>query len=318
MSSNHSKPNKKGFTHLALSNSKQPSSIVQSDSLANAFAQVFGPVDHQFIADGLIHRLDDPTGRPGNQACWYVLYPQPCSFAVFGSWRYGQNYYTDLRKLDFKNVKPFRKLLIEQCKKQQVDTAVRNELAALAAQSIWGTAQPASADHAYLVKKHLPTFDLRTLNNELLIPLYHDDKLVNLQRILPTGAKRFLKNGKVKGSYYRFGDITDAPKMMLCEGWATGATLHQWYGMPVFCAMSAMNLKPVALAITAIYPKVELIICSDDDRKTSGNPGMYYAQQAQKAVGCSMFMPKWPEDAPLDLTDFSDLYLWLLQHGGIE
>ncbi|GAA0553592.1 hypothetical protein GCM10009098_21670 [Rheinheimera aquimaris] len=318
MSFNHSKLNKNSFSRLALSNSKQPATIVQSDSLANAFARVFGPVDHQFIADGLIHRLDDPTGRPGNQACWYAYYPQPGSFAVFGSWRYGQNYYIDLRKPDFKNVKPFRKLLIEQSKKQHADTAARNELAALAAQSIWAFAKPAPEDNAYLVKKHLPAFDLRTLNNELLIPLYQGDQLVNLQRILPSGAKRFLKNGKVKGCYYRFGDINDAPQIMLCEGWATGATLHKWYGMPVFCAMSAMNLKAVAEAICARYPGIELIICPDDDRKTTGNPGMYYAQQAQQAMGCSMFIPKWPEDAPLDLTDFSDLYLWLLQHGGIE
>jgi putative DNA primase/helicase len=308
----------KRFKQIALSNSKQASAIVKSDSLANAFAQVFGPVEHQFIADGNIHRLDDPTGRPGNQACWYVLYPQPCSYAVFGSWRYGQNYYTDLRKLDFKNVKPFRKLLLEQSKKQHADATARNELAALAAQSIWGTAQPAPADNAYLVKKHLPAFNLRTLNNELLVPLYHDDKLVNLQRILPNGAKRFLKNGKVKGSYYRFGAITDAPKMMLCEGWATGATLHQWYGMPVFCAMSAMNLKPVAETMCARYPDIELIVCPDDDRKTSGNPGMYYAQQAATAVGAALFKPQWPADSPLDLTDVSDLYLWLLQHGGTE
>ena len=120
------------FRQIALSNSKQPSAIVKSGSLADAFAQVFGPVEHHFIADGNIHRLDDPTGRPGNQACWYVLYPQPCSYAIFGSWRYGQNYYTDLRSPDFKNVKPFRKLLIEQSKKQHADTAARKLRTAVA------------------------------------------------------------------------------------------------------------------------------------------------------------------------------------------
>ncbi|MDP5207246.1 toprim domain-containing protein [Alishewanella sp. SMS9] len=165
---------------------------------------------------------------------------------------------------------------------------------------------------------HLPPYDLRTINNQLLIPLYRDDKLVNLQRIFPCGAKRYLKHGQAKGCYYRFGEITDAPKMMLCEGWATGATLHQWYGMPVFCAMSVVNLMPVAKAITTRYPKSELIICPDDDRKTTGNPGMYYAQQVQQVVGGDFFKPSWPADAPLDLTDFSDLYLWLLQqHGGV-
>lgn len=318
MSSANSDTNHSKFSRISISECQQTSTIVTSNSLADAFAQVFGPVDYCFIADGNIHRLDDPTGRPGNQACWYVLYPQPCSYAVFGSWRYGQNYYTDLRSSDFKNVKPFRKLLLEQSKKQQADAATRNELAALAAQSIWGCAEPAPADNFYLVKKHLPSFDLRMFNNELLIPLYHNDQLVNLQRILSNGAKRFLKNGKVKGCYYRFGSMHDATQMMLCEGWATGATLHQWYGMPVFCAMSAVNLKPVAQALSERYPDIKLVICPDDDRKTTGNPGMYYAQQALAAVGGSMFKPNWPADAPLDLTDFNDLHVWLLHNGGTE
>lgn len=317
MSLNHTKSNNTGFTQLALSNSKVASVIVKSDSLADAFAQVFGPVEHQFIADGCIHRLDDPTGRRGNLACWYAYHPEPNSYAVFGSWRFGQNYYVDLVKVGIKNVKSFKKRLIEHSKTQIADAAARNELASLTAKSLWQKAQPAEANNHYLIKKQLPAFNLRTLNKQLLIPLYHGDELVNLQRIYPDGAKRFLKDGKVKGCYYPFGEVTNAPKMMLCEGWATGATLHQWYGMPVFCAMSAGNLVAVAKAITKRYPHIELIICPDDDRKTTGNPGMYYAQQAQKAIGGSMFLPKWPSNAPLDLSDFNDLYLWLLQQGAM-
>lgn len=312
------KSNAASHQKIALSNNKQPSAIVKSDNLADAFAQVFGPVDHQFIADGKIHRLDDPTGRPGNKACWYIYHPMPNSFAVFGSWRYGRKYYTDLRRADLVSSKSFRKMLNEQIRQQHQDVALRQELAALTARSIWNIAQPVAAEFPYLKKKQVPGFDLRVHEGSLLIPLYHQETLVNLQRIWPNSRKRFLKNGQVKGCYYLFGVVTDAPKVMLCEGWATGATLHMWYGMPVFCAMTVSNLLQVAVYILQRYPQVELIICADDDRKTTGNPGLYYAQQVQKQIGGSLFVPSWPAGAPLELTDFNDLHLWLLQQGGLD
>lgn len=312
------KLNTSAHQQIALPNQKNNSVMVEARSLADAFAQIFGAVDHHFVDDGLIHRFDDPTGRPGNQACWYVYHPAPQSYAVFGSWRYGQNYYTDLRCKNLVNSKPFRKLLIEQSKQKYADAAARQELAALTARSIWELAEPASNNNKYLKKKVLPPFDLRSRDGALLIPLHDGMQLVNLQRIFPDGRKRFLKNGKTKGCYYQFGVVTDAPKVMLCEGWATGATLHMWYGMPVFCAMTVSNLLQVAVNILQRYPQVELIICADDDRKTTGNPGMYYAQQVQKKLGGSLFVPQWPDDAPLELTDFNDLYLWLLQYGGAD
>ncbi len=88
--------------------------------------------------------------------------------------------------------------------------------------------------------------------------------------------------------------------------WATGATLHE-SGYTVACAMNAGNLKPVALALRAEYHSVEIIIASDDDRTTPGNPGRTAANAAAAAVGGLVTFPEWPADAPLNLTDFNDL-----------
>ncbi len=78
--------------------------------------------------------------------------------------------------------------------------------------------------------------------------------------------------------------------MMLCEGWATGAS-HASGGLACLCSVDDGDSRNRQRRLLRHrYPKVELYYLPDDDRKTTGNPGMYYAQQAQQAVGCSMFI----------------------------
>ncbi|MDT4886802.1 hypothetical protein FQZ97_1231960 [compost metagenome] len=102
----------------------------------------------------------------------------------------------------------------------------------------------------------------------------------------------------------------------MCEGWATGATLHESTGQPVACAMNAGNLKPVALALRAKYgDQVELVIAGDDDRQTPGNPGRTSGMAAALAAGALITFPDWPASAPQSLTDFNDLAIWRAAHG---
>src|SRR5690606_32048047 len=44
------------------------------------------------IADGEIHRIDDPNGRPGNLACWYACRMDGVPSCTFGNWRTGERY----------------------------------------------------------------------------------------------------------------------------------------------------------------------------------------------------------------------------------
>ena len=101
---------------------------------------------------------------------------------------------------------------------------------------------------------------------------------------------------------------------IFCEGWATGATLHE-SGYTVACGMNSGNLKPVALALRAEYHSVEIIIAGDDDRRTDGNPGRTAANAAAALAGCLVTFPEWPADAPDTLTDFNDLAVWSKAHG---
>ena len=60
----------------------------------------------------------------------------------------------------------------------------------------------------------------------------------------------------------------------MAEGFATAATVHEATGSAVAVAFNANNLKPVAIALRAKFPSLEMVICADDDHLTEGNPGI--------------------------------------------
>jgi putative DNA primase/helicase len=137
-------------------------------------------------------------------------------------------------------------------------------------------------------------------------------ELSSLQFITPTGARRFLTDGRVAGCYFSIG----RPDAALCivEGFSTGASVHESTGCPVVCAMSAGNLEPVARALRTKYPDLRIIICADDDYRTDGNPGLTRATEAARAVGGLLAVPDFDADRPEGVTDFNDL----ARHRGAE
>lgn len=189
----------------------------------------------------------------------------------------------------------------------------KNLAAARQASQLWQMAKSADPLHTYLLRKGVQPFLLRQLGQgRLLVPLCDNGRLVNLQIITPDGGKRFLTGGRVQGCYSPLGKFSEGCRLYVCEGWATGATLHKNTGSPVVCAMNAGNLKPVAMAMRERYgATLDLVIAGDDDRKTIGNPGKRAANQAARATDARVVFPEWPAEAPSDLSDFNDLYLWL-------
>ncbi len=137
-----------------------------------------------------------------------------------------------------------------------------------------------------------------------------------MQQINVEGEKRFLAGGQVKGCYSPIGRIDTRKPLYICEGWATGATLHQQTTSAIACALNAGNLKEVALAFRARYgDSLEIIIAGDDDRKNPNNAGRKAANDAALAIGALAIFPEWPSHAPIELSDFNDLALWQMQQG---
>lgn len=280
----------------------------------DALQSVYGPLDWLPVGDGEIYRFHVPGDKQGALNGWYVLYADGIASGAFGSWKAGgTNTWSSREPADHREAEQVRQR-IEQARRQREAEQQRRQLkAANLARRWWRDARRADPDHSYLIAKGVRPHGLRQRGDELLVPLYAGGVLVNLQRIASDGGKRFLFGGRIKGTYSPLGRITPGKPLCICEGWATGATLHE-SGYTVACAMNAGNLKPVALALRAEYHTTEIIIAGDDDRLTDGNPGRAAANAAAAACGGLVTFPEWPADAPPTLTDFNDLAVWRRTH----
>ncbi len=281
---------------------------------SDALQSVFGPLEFLPVPDGTIHRFHVPGDKSRTLNGWYLLFLDGIASGAFGSWKAGGTHTWSSREpADHREAQQVRQHIEQARQQREAEQRKRQLETATLAQRWWRDARRADPDHAYLIAKGVRAHSLRQHNDELLVPLYSGGVLVNLQRIAPAGSKRFLSGGRVRGSYSSLGRITPGNPLCICEGWATGATLHE-SGYTVACAMNAGNLKAVALALRAEYHTTEIIIAGDDDRQTEGNPGRTAANVAAIAVGGLVAFPAWPNSAPDTLTDFNDLYRWEADH----
>lgn len=277
----------------------------------DAMQNTFGLLDWLPIADGSIQRFHVPDDKAGTLNGWYVLYLDGIASGAFGSWKAGSAHtWCSREPVDAREAEQVRQRIEQARRQRQAEQHQRQQSAAEYAQRLWRDARRADPEHPYLIRKGLRTHGLRQRGDALLVPLVRNGVLANLQRIYLDGSKRFLSGGIVTGCYSPLGVITPGAPLYVCEGWATGATIHADTGAAVACAMNAGNLGPAALALREKHPHASIIIAGDDDRQTEGNPGRMAANAAAVAVGGLVVFPLWPQDAPADLTDFNDLANW--------
>lgn len=190
---------------------------------------------------------------------------------------------------------------------READPAVaRAEEAAGRAARIWEHTQPAPADHPYLTVKQVAALGLRVdARGHLIVPLQDiEGRLHSVETIAPDGAKRFLAGGAKRGHFCILGagpaPVTDPDgPILICEGWATGASLHLATGHTVIAAMDAGNLLPVAEALRGRFPEADLVLVADNDVKPDRdrNPGVSAARKAALAVDGRLAVPDAPGDA---------------------
>jgi phage/plasmid primase-like uncharacterized protein len=153
----------------------------------------------------------------------------------------------------------------------------------------------------------------------LILPLRDiEGKLWSFQRIEPDGTKRLAKGGKKKGCFHLIGEVSPKGKLLVCEGLATAASVHQATGYTTAVAIDSGNLPAVCFALTEKYPEVEVLVCADDDqwttRKVDGkdvpwNPGREAAQAAVETCrpGVQWIVPQF-ENLEGRPTDWNDLH----------
>ena len=243
--------------------------------------------------DGKIHRYRVMGDKSGSLNGWYVLHDGPTAFGAFGSWKTGESH--TWHPATTKPLSPAEKAAQRRALAvvRQAHAIARKAVQAAAqtkADRLWRMARPATNNHPYLVKKGIDSYGLRRLRDMLLIPARDvAGTLHTLQFVGLDGGKRFLTGGRIQGCYYALGRLGDT--LLLSEGFATAATLHQATGHAVAACFSCGNLLAVARALRSKFPHLRLIICADDDARTPGNPGLTKAREAARAVGAWLAVP---------------------------
>ena len=259
-------------------------------------------------ADGKLRRFASGD-RKNDKNGWYVFHSEGIPAGAFGCWKRGisDTWRANVGRVLTPNEISALQAKMETFKKQRELEKLKLQAEAKEkAISLWAKASPAT-NHPYSTVKQIKPHNSKTYNDCLLIPLYENGEIQSLQIIQADGSKRFLTGGKVSGCYHAIGKIENAKELCICEGFATGATIHEATGYPVAIAFNAGNLLAVAENIKAKYPQLNLIICADDDYKTDGNTGLTKATDTAQAVNGLLAIPTFGIHRKEKATDFNDM-----------
>jgi len=297
---------------------------------------------------------------------WYVLHELRTDddyliAGSYGVWRGNDNgaqkIKIDRSKLTDQQYKALQERIREDKKKADAERRRQAERAALRAHKVWAKCLPSDTTGAndYLIRKGVQAHGIRyTESGALVIPMLDVSGTVHgLQFILnrKSHASRIGKTGRDKefwpaglqkqGRFFLIGMPSGVA--VICEGYATGASIHEATGLPVAIAFDAGNMPVVASILRKRYKTVRWVLAADDDdfqkcrhcrlpvRVSQGktcphcgeghgakNAGIEAAEAAALAVDGAVAIPNFEDDAKRwrefetrsrKITDFNDLHL---------
>ena len=268
------------------------------------------------ILDGYYQEFSDSLGNKG----WYIgseLSSGKVTF-TFGDWRKpGNSFYF----ISDQNLTPEEQNeLKETAKKFQTEKIAKQESAKKICQDLftrWDRLG-SSGNSSYLASKQLPPRIPGTIvkpeakGHVLVLPLRDEHGTIwNLQSIYDNGDKSFFNFARVDGLFFEIpGKFENDPAVYyICEGFATGYSVHLSTGARVIVAFTLSNLK----SIVPKFPDASFL--ADHDGGTHANmiskgnahpynPGIREARKLGAEFSRSVYSP-----ANLDCesnVDFSD------------
>ena len=105
-------------------------------------------------------------------------------------------------------------------------------------------------------------------------------KLWSYQLLNPDGSKIMAKEGRTVGLFHLLGTPTGNLPVGVAEGYATAATCHELFGIPIFCTFSADNIVHMVKSLLTFSPATPIFIFADNDRHLSTNKGVSKANEA--------------------------------------
>lgn len=249
---------------------KLPFAISIEQALGDPILDIQESMDNNGIEAPQMLVLDSNFHRFGkNNACWYVGSFDPVPWCTYGDWHESDVSYKwvqthvgtraerEIVALKIRDAIKERMQLKEAEYKQAVEKAIKIL-----------NSTPIATSTPYTEKKGVIPMNALQKDNTLIIPVMgKDGNPQSLQYIAADGSKKFLPGGKVKGGFVSFKGIDDV--IFLCEGWATGRSIHEATGRQTYCSFSAGNLSEVARIIKEKWNK-EPVVVADNDKSGTG------------------------------------------------
>ncbi|WP_175108349.1 toprim domain-containing protein [Pararobbsia alpina] len=305
----------------------------------------------KIIADGEIQRIHVIGDKRGSRNAWYKLHFDEHPNGMFGchkrypggqrfTWKSSER----AKPMTDDERRALRERMQAKAREREEEDRKRHAAAAELAKRVFdGATDVVGSEHAYLARKGVESHGLKVgawekLNRKtgelslikkdaLLVPIRDARGAIHsLQAIFPDSDnplkrdKDYLTDGDKRGRFHLIGEpltVYDKPVILICEGYATGASLYEATGHGVVVAFDAGNLMPVAQVVRNKFPTGTIIICADNDQWTLlpvKNPGVTRATEAANAIGgCIVFPPFTDDDGRDDNgkrkgpTDFNDL-----------
>jgi len=274
--------------------------------------------------DGQLHRVPVEGDRKGQQSGAYVGYTDGHPAGMIQNFRAGTkvNWKADGVQTQPISAKERERMEVEAKAKREERAAERQAGFQARAQDCaqeWGRMKQANPGHAYLAGKGVQAHGLKEDDQGRLAVPAIDTKghLWSLQRIASQADggsfKGFDKGTQKEGHFHAIGGLdalAQADTLMIAEGYATGATIHEATGRPVAVAFDSNNLPAVAKALKEEWPDKQVVIAADNDQvqevERGKNPGIQKAHEAADAVGGGVAVPHFTR-VDKGLSDFNDM-----------
>jgi len=227
--------------------------------------------------------------------------------ALYGNWRTGEEHkWTSYNSesLSVTQQQELRDLLDKNRLEQEENKRIKQNEVAKDVQSRYERSEEIF-DHPYLDHKGIKNYGLRELSGALIVPIYNiEGELRSLQYIRgKKGEKRFVSGGEIKGNLHLIGtdfaSLKQLSQIVICEGYATSASVRMATNSPVAICFSANFAYDVVKNLRK-KTDCEIVLALDNDESGLG------AKKAQH-IQNDFFNIK--VRLPSEVGDYNDLHL---------
>lgn len=271
--------------------------------------------DGEIHCDGQLHRIQVDGDKRGKKNGWYIFHNEVIPVCIFGTWKGEQKFVWSAKhesELNKKERDKLKFMLAEASRNARRQRKLEQKSVAADCIEIYKNAKPVFK-HPYLNKKLIESNSILRVGgrDELIIPVIGLNGVISsLQYIHKDGRKMFHPGGATKDGYCYLQGKGEV--VYVCEGYATGATVHEATKNSVYIAFNCGNLMSIVKHAQNKNPNNMIVIAADDDFMTKepiNNPGKHHAEMTARATGCSVIYPKFDAyHRKANQTDFNDMH----------